>query len=50
MNNLDFSYGLIFGFALGVNYLNFEGEDEGTYCHIAQFMLGVVMIEFSWIS
>lgn len=48
MNNLEIGYGLIFGFTVGVNYMNFETGNEGEYMHVVQMMVGIFLLEFSW--
>lgn len=46
MNNIELSYGLVFGLVLGLNYSNFE--NESSYTHVWQLMLGVFMLELSY--
>lgn len=50
MNNLEILYGPIFGFTVGVNYINFDTANDGEYMHVLQMMFGIFLIEFSWIS
>lgn len=45
---MDISFGLIFGFTVGINYLNFESSEEGEYIHVIQLLVGVIAIEFTW--